>query len=270
MVRLLNHVIYIEEIAGLNFRVLEQAADSPNLKSLYAHFADEERRHANGLRRILHLHGGAIEPPGLGNALVLDQFDTIDPRSDADAALVAMSNPVFETFLDAGTIPFLQKHPALQSPAFDLFVEKICADEGAHLALNWLLSREIARSSSLKRGLRFLLNPNVYRGIVAVPWMSLDVYVLAYQLGFDFRTLLPAFGRLWRLHHRYPELGRFPLWWSYRMFVIAGVIATGTCIFLDRTGLLLGRFWGGITRITDHVAWTLFAHLPEKRGLPTR
>ncbi len=269
MERLLNHVIYIEEIAGLNFRILEQASDSEDLRSLYALFAEEERRHADGLRRVLALHDGKIEPPGLGNALVLDQFDTIDPQSDADAALVAVSNPVFETFLDAGTIPFLQNHPALQSPAFDAFVEKVCADEGAHLALNWIVSREIARSYAGWRGLRLLFNPNVYRGMLAVPWMSLDVYAIAYQLGFNFRSLLPAFGRLWRLHERYPELNSFPLWWAYRMFVIAGWVATWTCIGLDRAGLLFGGFWGGISRITDHLSWVLFSKLVTKRGIPT-
>lgn len=269
MIRLINHVIYIEEIAGLNFGVLRAASDSDDLRRLYELFADEERRHADGLRRILQLHGAPTEPPGLGNALVLDQFDTLDPRLDADAILVAVSNPVFETFLDAGTIPFLQAHPALAGPAFDAFVERVGRDEAAHLATNWIVTREMARQYRGLRGLRLLANPNVIRGTAAVPWMSLDVYSVARRLGFDFGSLLPAFGKLWRLHHRYPELTWFPLWWSFRSFVLCGAIATFTCIALDRVGLLLIGFWTRFTRLTDLAAWALFGkRLLARRGLP--
>jgi hypothetical protein len=268
MARLLNHVIWIEEIAGLNFRVLEHAAADDDLRVIYGLFADEERRHADGLRQLLALHGAATERPGLGNALVLDQFDTIDANSEADAILVAVSNPVFETFLDAGTIPFLQKHPALRGPAFDALVERINADEGAHLAANWLVTREMARRYPGVRGLRFLANPAVWRGMLGVPWMSLDVYSLAWRLGFRFESLLPAFWRLWRLHDRHPELGPFPLWWMYRWFTICGLIATYFCVTVSRAGLLGGWFWIRFTRVTDHVAWLAFGdRLLSKRSL---
>lgn len=270
MVRLLNQVIYIEEIAGLNFRFQEEASADPDLKRLYGLFADEERRHAEGLRKILAMHGHGLEGPGLGNALVLDQFDDLDPASEADQVLVAMSTPVFETFLDAGTIPFLQAHPALRGPAFDAFVERVGRDEAQHMALNWLVTRDAARRLGFLRGLKLLFNPAIYRGMLAVPWMSLDVYSLAHRLGYRFETLLPAFGRLWRLHRRYPELASFPLWWSYRLFTLCGAIATFVCVWQVRLGLMWGALWTTVTAVTDRLAWALFgARLLEKRGLPS-
>lgn len=269
MARLLNQTVYIEEIAGLNFRLLRDASVDPVLRELYDRFSDEERRHAEGLRRILALHGHPLTPPGLGTALVLDQFDTLDPTDPADVALVAVSTPVFETFLDAGTIPFLKAHPRLASPAFDAFVARVDADEGAHLALNWLVTREIAREYTGLRGLKLALEPNVYRGMLAVPWMSLDTYTPAHALGFDFRSLLPAFERLWRLHERHPELAGFALWGWYRVFVASGVIATVVADRLARAGWIVIRFWLGVTRVTDLVARGLFgAALLDRRGIP--
>ncbi len=266
MARLLNQTIWIEEIAGLNFRLLQRASDDPELAELYGHFADDERRHANGLRRVLELHGHPIERPGLGPALVLDQFDTLQPDDPADVALVAMSTPVFETFLDAGTIPFLAAHEALNSPAFTALVERIDRDEGAHLATNWLVTREMARRTGGLSGLKLLLNPNVWRGAVAVPFLSLETYSLAHALGFDFRSLLPAFGRLWRLHRRFPELLRSPLWWTYRLFVVCGSIATVVASGLSRAGVIVIGFWVWLTRVTDRLAWALFGpELLDKR-----
>jgi hypothetical protein len=258
MVRLVNQVIYIEEIAGLNFALLRDASADEDLRALYGYFADEERRHAEGLRRVLALHGGRLEGPGLGNALVLHQFDTLDPRSDADAVLVAVSTPVFETFLDAGTIPFLRDHPALKSPWFAELEKRIARDESAHLALNWILTRHTARTARPLAVLRYLLNPAMYRGILAIPFMCLDVYALAYRLGYDFRTLLPAFSRLWKLHRRYPELRAFPLWWIYRVFCACGTVAASTVLLLDRLGLVFGGFWTAVTRVTDVGARVLF------------
>lgn len=267
MVRLLNEVIYIEEIARLNFELLRDASDDAALSELYTLFADEERRHADGLRRILAAHGAEIQPPGMGNALVLDQFDTLDPR--VDGPLVAVSTPVFETFLDAGTIPFLRAHPSLAGPAFEDFVERVGQDETAHLAVNWILSRSAGRRFRGWRGLALLANPNVYRGMLAVPFMSLDVYSLAYTLGYDFRTMLPPFARLWRLHERYPELAWFPLWWPFRLFVVAGVLATVVCVALARVRLMGAWFWVGFTRVGRALARGLFgAALLRKRGLP--
>lgn len=269
MVRLLNHVIYIEEIAGMNFALLERAAQGDDVRELYARFADEERRHADGLRRLLRIHGAALERPGLGNALVLAQFDRLSPASAADAVLVAVSNPVFETFLDAGTIPFLRGHPALRSPAFDRFVELVCRDEAAHMALNWILSRQAARALTPLERARMALNPAIYRGILAIPFMSLDVYAVARTLGYRFATLLPPFGRLWRLHRRYPELSRFPMWWFFRLFVACGAIATTLVIALDRVGLLFIRLWSWVSRVTDVIAWVSFGEgLLARRGLP--
>lgn len=269
MVRLINQVIYIEEIAGLNFKILGDGSKDPDLRRLYHLFADEERRHADGLRRVLELHGHVLQPPGLGNALVLDQFDNLNPKSDADLALVCVSNPVFETFLDAGTIPFLQGHPALNSPAFDVLVDRLNRDEGAHLALGWLMTRQIARQHRGLKGLRILFNPAILRGIVAVPFMSLDVYSLAYRLGFNFESLLPAFGRLWGLHKRYPELWGMPMWWSYRLFVVCGWVATLACIGMHRAGVMFGRLWTTVTQVTDAVAWGLFGPtLLNRRALP--
>lgn len=269
VVRLLNEVTYIEEIAGLNFQLLADASADDDLKALYRFFADEERRHADGLRKVLALHGAPIRPPGLGNALVLDQFDSLDPTSDADAALVAVSNPVFETFLDAGTIPFLRHHPALQSPAFDEFVDRVCRDEAAHLALNWTMTRERARSLAGWKGMRLLLNPSIYRGMIAIPFMSLDVYALAYRAGYDFNTLVPPFKRLWRQHERFPELARYPLWWMFRAFVACGLAATTAALALHRLGLFFGGFWTTFTAGTDRLAWLLFGRaLLRRRGLP--
>ena len=102
----------------------------------------------------------------------------LDPRSDADVALMAVSTPVFETFLDAGTMPFLKTHPDVSGPAFDGFVERVDRDEAMHLATNWMMSREMARRYRGWRGLRLLLNPNILRGMSAIPWMSLDVYAV--------------------------------------------------------------------------------------------
>jgi hypothetical protein len=165
-------------------------------------------------------------------------------------------------------MPFLKGHPALSSPAFDALVERVDRDEGAHLALNWLVTREAARTHGGWRGLGLLLNPNVYRGMIAVPWMSLDTYTPAHALGYDFRTLLPAFGRLWRLHRKFPELGRLPLWGWYRVFVVGGVVATVVTSALARSGLLMIRFWVGVTLATDALASLLFgAGLLERRGL---
>ncbi len=267
MARLLNEVIYIEEIARLNFELLRDASDTPVLRELYQLFAEEERRHADGLRRILSGAGEGIRPPGLGNALVLDQFDELHP--DVDGPLVAISTPVFETFLDAGTIPFLQAHPDLKSAAFDAFVERVCADEAAHLALNWMVSRSVAQSFSGWRGLRLLDNPNLLRGTRAVPWMSLEVYALAHRLGYDFSTLLAPFSRLWRLGDRFPELRAFPLWWPIRLFVIAGVVATWTCMLLVRTRLMFAEVWVLVGRVAGVVSRLLFGDaLLIRRGLP--
>lgn len=274
MVRLLNHVIYIEEIAAGNFRLLGAAATDPELKRLYTLFEDEEHRHAEGLRRLLLAGGGWIEKPGLGNALILDQQRHLDPRSDADAILVTVSNPVFETFLDAGTVPFLREHRDLKSPAFDEFVARITRDEAAHLGLNWLLTRKMARERS---SFRHLLNPAIYRGMLAVPFMSLDVYALAQRLGYDFQTLIPSFKKLWKLHRKFPELRRFPMWRMFRLFVLCGIVATWVALFLVRAKILFVRFWTTFSRATDYLAWALFgddllkAHAlpPATRARPT-
>jgi hypothetical protein len=268
MARLLNQTVYVEEIAGLNFQLLARSTPDPVMQELYGLFADEERRHADGLRKVLSLHGHDIEPPGLGTALVLDQFDTLDPDDRSDAILVAVSTPVFETFLDAGTIPFLKDHPALSSPAFDSLVERIDGDEGAHLALNWLVSRQAARDHGGFRGLKLLLNPNVYRGMIAVPFMSLETYTLAHALGYDLRDLYPAFARLWRLHRKFPELNTFGLWGMYRLFVMSGAVATFVASSLSRAGVLVISFWTLFTRVTDHFAWWLFGPaLLVRRGI---
>jgi membrane-associated phospholipid phosphatase len=268
MVSLLSQIVYVEEIAGLNFRLLQAASADPILEELYRRFAEEERRHADGLRAVLALHGHAIEPPGLGSALVLNQFDGLDPGQEKDALLVAVSTPVFETFLDAGTIPFLRTHPALQGPAFDALIERIDRDESAHLAVNWMMTREAARQRPGWRGLGLLLNSHIYRGMIAVPFMSLDTYTLAHRLGYRFETLLPAFGRLWRLHRRYPELARFPLWMNYRLFVVCGAVATTTTAALARSGLLFIRLWVGVVWMTTRLSALLFGPgLLERRGL---
>jgi hypothetical protein len=239
------------------------------VQRLYERFAAEERRHADGLRRVLDAHGAELRFPGLGNSLVLDQFDALDPRNPADAILVAVANPVFETFLDAGTIPFLQRHPALASDGFDEFVKRVCRDESAHLALTWILTRDAARRARGAAGWKLLFNPSIYRGIVAIPFMALDVYSLAYRLGYDYRTLLVPFGRLFRLHHRYPELAGSPLWWLFRLFVVCGMSATLAALALQRVHLFFGPFWTTLTRVTDLGARALFGKdLLRRRGLP--
>lgn len=269
MVRLLNEIIYIEEIAGFNFALLRDATRDDDLRVCYQAFADEERRHADGLRHILALHGASIRSPGLGNTLVLEQFDSLDPDDVLDALLVLVSNPVFETFLDAGSIPFLKAHPALRSPAFDAFVAKVCRDEAAHMGLNWILTRARARGSSGLGSLRLLLNPSIYRGMIAVPFMSLDVYSLAYCLGYDYATLLPPFKKLWRLHRRFPELRTYPLWWLFRAFVLLGAGATYVSLALQKWRLFCGPVWPVLTRGTDGAARFLFgARVLRKRGLP--
>ncbi len=266
MVRLLNHVIYIEEIAARNFRFLRQAASDADVRELYRLFEDEEVRHAEALRRLLFAGGGKLERPGLGNALVLSQQRTLDPRSDADVALVTVSNPVFETFLDAGTIPFLQRHPLLAGPAFDELVARICKDEAAHIALNWFFSRRLARHSPR---LRHLLNPAILRGMLAIPFMSLDVYALAHRLGYDFSTLLPSFRKLWANHRRFPELARVPLWWMFRLFVVVGVLVTMIVLSLAKLRILGVRLWTSLARLTDYLAWAVFgSRLLERHGLP--
>ncbi|MBX3271201.1 MAG: phosphatase PAP2 family protein [Sandaracinaceae bacterium] len=269
LVRLINELIYVEEIAGMNFAILARASRSDDLATLYRLFAEEERRHADGLRRVLALHEAPLNPPGLGNSLVLDEFDALDPESVGDVYLIATANPVFETMLDAGTVPFLRTHPALASDWFEDFVKRITRDEAAHLAVNWMVIREAGERFGGLRGLRLLLNPSIFRGMIAVPFMSLDVYSLAHRLGYRFETLLPAFGKLWRLHRRYPELRAFPLWWVFRVFTAAGAVATMVTAGLVRAGLLFVRFWTAFTRATDLVARLAWGRgLLRRRGLP--
>lgn len=271
LVRLINELIYIEEIAGMNFAILARASDSEDLRRLYELFADEERRHADGLRKVLELHEAPLRPPGLGNSFVLDEFDTLDPESVGDVYLIATANPVFETMLDAGTVPFLRTHPALKSDWFEDFVYRITRDESAHLAVNWMVIREAGEKYAGLRGLRLLLNPSIFRGMIAVPFMSLDVYSLAHRMGYRFETLLPAFGKLWRLHRRYEQLRWFPLWWVFRSFTACGAIATLTTVFMVRTGLMFVRFWTWFTSLTDRLARVAFGRqLLDKRGLPAR
>jgi membrane-associated phospholipid phosphatase len=266
MVRLLNHVIYIEEIAARNFRFLKQAARDESVRRLYQLFEDEEVRHAEGLRRVLLAGGGKLERPGLGNGLVLAQQTELDPSSDADVVLVTLSNPVFETFLDAGTIPFLRAHPALRSAGFDALVSRIGRDEAAHIALNWFFSRKIGRSHA---HVRHLFNPSIARGMVAIPFMSLDVYALAHRLGYDFATLLPSFRKLWSNHKRFPELMRLPMWRVFRLFVLCGLVSTWVTLVLARLHLLFVRFWTTFSRLTDYLAWALFGRrLLEVHALP--
>jgi len=269
LVRLINELIYVEEIAGLNFELLAKGSQDDDLISLYTIFADEEQRHAEGLRRVLSLHGAPLRQPGLGNTLVLDEFDALDAQNDADVYLVAVANPVFETMLDAGTVPFLRTHPALKSEWFDELVRRLTRDEAAHLMLNWIVIREAAVRDRGWRGLRLLFNPSIYRGMMAIPFMSLDVYALAHRMGYDFQTLLPAFGKLWRLHRKYTELAGYPLWWVFRLFVVCGVVATLIADFLHRWGLIFIRFWTTFTHVTDRLAWVVFGkRLLRKRGLP--
>lgn len=270
LIRLVNELIYVEEIAGMNFAILARASKSEDLRTLYTLFAEEEKRHADGMRRVLALHEAPLRPPGLGNSLVLDEFDALDPDSDGDVFLIATANPVFETMLDAGTVPFLRTHPALRSEWFEDFVKRITRDEAAHMAVNWMVIREAAERYRGLRGLRLLLNPSILRGMVAVPFMSLDVYSLAHRMGYRFETLLPAFGKLWRLHRRYRELAGFPLWWVFRIFTAAGAIATFVTASLVRMGLLFVRFWTSFTSVTDLVARLAWgSYLLRKRGLPS-
>ena len=267
MVRLLNHVIYIEEIAARNFRFLRRAARDEDVRALYQAFEDEEARHAEGLRRLLLAGGGWLERPGLGNALVLDQQRHLDPESDADVVLVTVSNPVFETFLDAGTIPFLQAHPALRGPDFDRFVSRVTRDEAAHIALNWFFVREIGKRHA---HVRHLLNPAIARGMLAIPFMSLDVYALAHRLGYDFATLLPSFRKLWKNDERFPELRRLPLWLCFRLFVAIGMAVTYVVLGLVKLRVLVISLWTRVSRLTDYVAWGLFGErLLERQALPS-
>jgi membrane-associated phospholipid phosphatase len=266
MVRLLNHVIYIEEIAARNFRFLGRAARDEDVRALYEMFELEEARHAEGLRRLLIAGGGWLERPGLGNALVLDQQRHLDPASDADVVLVTVSNPVFETFLDAGTIPFLQAHPALRGPAFDRFVSRVTRDEAAHIALNWFFVREIGKRHA---HLRHLSNPAIARGMLAIPFMSLDVYALAHRLGYDFATLLPSFRKLWKNDERFPELRRLPLWLCFRLFVAIGLAVTYVVLGLVKLRILLVSVWTHVSRVTDWVAWAVFGErLLTRHALP--
>lgn len=267
MVRLLNHVIYIEEIAARNFRFLRKAARDEDVRALYQAFEDEEARHAEGLRRLLLAGGGWLERPGLGNALVLDQQRHLDPSCDADVVLVTVSNPVFETFLDAGTIPFLQAHPALRGPDFDRFVSRVTRDEAAHIALNWFFVREIGKRHA---HLRHLLNPAIARGMLAIPFMSLDVYALAHRLGYDFATLLPSFRKLWKNDERFPELRRLPLWLCFRLFVAIGMAVTYVVLGLVKLRILVISLWTRVSRVTDWVAWAVFGErLLDRHALPT-
>jgi len=271
LVRLLNEQIYVEEIAGLNFAILADAAGQEDMRRLYELFALEERRHADGIRRVLELHGAPLRPPGLGNSLVLDEFDALDADSIGDIYLIATATPVFETMLDAGTVPFLRDHPALESEWFSDFVKRVTRDEAAHMAVNWMIIREAGERFAWWRGLRLLLNPSLLRGVLAVPFMSLDVYSLAHRLGYRFESLLPSFGKLWRLHRRYTELRKFPLWWVFRLFVASGAVATIVTAGLVRAGLLFARFWTTFTSFTDVFARFIFGrHLLRKRGLPVR
>jgi len=267
MVRLLNHVIYIEEIAARNFRFLREAAQDDDVRELYRMFEEEEVRHAEGLRRVLFAGQGWLERPGLGNALVLDQQRHLDPRSDADVVLVTVSNPVFETFLDAGTIPFLRAHPDLKSPSFDVFVGRICRDEAAHIALNWFFAREMAKKTCLYR---HLCNPAIVRGMLAIPFMSLDVYALAHRLGYDFATLLPSFRKLWHNDKRYPELRRLPIWVCFKLFVLVGLLVTYVVLGMVKLGILLVSLWTRVSRLTDYFAWAVFGdRLLARHALPS-
>lgn len=271
MVRLLSHTVWIEEVAGLNFALLRDASDEPVLRELYGTFAVEERRHAEALRRLLAAHGHATAMPGLGTSLLLDQFDSLSADDEADVLLVATSTPVFETFLDAGTIPFLAAHPSLKSSLFDELVERIDRDEGAHLATNWLISAQAARTHGGARGLELLLNPNIGRGMLAVPWIGLETYSLAHALGFDFRQLYAAFRQLWRRPRKFPAMNTFALWQLFRLFTVSGVIATAGADLLARSGLIFIGFWTWTTSMGDRLAQVLFgAGLVHKRGLQQR
>ena len=84
-----------------------------------------------------------------------------------------------------------------------------------------------------------------------------------------FETLLPAFSKLGRHHRRYPELARFGLWYSYRLFVLCGTVATVVTVALDRARLLFSSFWVAVVQTTTWVSGMLFGHaLLRRRGLP--
>lgn len=267
MVALLSHTVWIEEIAGLNFQTLQQASEGP-LAEIYGLFAEEERRHADGLRRLLALHGAQVRPPGLGTGLVLDQFDTLNPEDPDDVALIVTATPVFETFLDAGTVPFLRQHESLAGPLVDALLDRIDADEGAHLAVNWLVGKHLARSTQGWSRWKMLLNPNIGRGMVAVPALGLETYSRAHALGFSFRSLLPSFARLGGLHRRTPEFATWPLWMVFRVFVLCGWIATLVTAWLADLGVLFIGVWLRFTAVTDRIGAGLFGPaLLERRGL---
>jgi hypothetical protein len=131
------------------------------------------------------------------------------------------------------------------------------------------LIRVLARQYGGMKGLGLLFNPSIFRGMLAIPWMSLDVYAVAHRLGFDFSSLLPAFERLWGLHKRMPELQHFYLWWVFRLFVASGWIATRVVLWMIDAGLMWTRVWTSVSRVTDWLAWALFgAALGRRRGLP--
>ena len=267
MVHFVSQVIYVEEIAGKGFDLLAAATTDEDLRTLYNRFGEDERRHAEGLRHLLHIHGEDVGPPGLGCALLLQQFDSLDPKSDSDAMLVAMSIPVFETFLDAGTIPFLRGHPALGGEAFEQLIRNICRDESSHLAVNWNVARSAAKTVKSMPfrswgGLRFLLNPAVIRGTITVPALSMDVYGYAYGLGFDFRALFGPFKRIFSLHRMYSEFAWFPSWFLFRVFAVCGMIATVVVLLLDRlVPFILRLITKILTGMLDRLA---LAYFPEK------
>lgn len=276
MVHFVSQVIYVEEIAGKGFDLLAEATKDEDLRALYERFGEDERRHADGLRHLLRVHGEELGPPGLGCALLMQQFDSLDPKSDSDAILVAMSIPVFETFLDAGTIPFLRGHPALAGKAFEQLIRNICRDESSHLAVNWNVARSAAQSIKaipLRAwgGLRFLLNPAVIRGTISVPALAMDVYGHAYMLGFDFRALFPPFRRIFSLHRVYSEFAWFPSWFLFRLFAVCGVIATVFVLILDRLVPFFVRLVTlVITGVTDRLALAFFVDTPiDSRHSPS-
>ena len=148
-------------------------------------------------------------------------------------------------------------------------MELVTRDEGAHLAVNWIVTREVARQHQGLSGLRFALNPNINRGMGAIPSMSMDIYAHAASLGFDFKTLFPPFRKLFLLHGRYPELRWFLPWQFFRVFCLYGAFAAWVCLTLQRFGLLDLRFWCFVSRAQKFVARKLFGpQLLARRGLP--
>lgn len=273
MVRFLNQVIYVEYLAAMNFEFLARATtDDPNLREVYERFGVEERQHAEGLRRLLRANGADLQPPGLGCALLLHQFDALDPMKDADALLVALAIPVFETFLDAGTIPFVKSHPAIASPGLEALIGHICRDESRHLAVNWAVSRAAVRAVRKRRlaGLRLICNPRAVIASIATPFLALDVYANANRLGFDFRKLMPSFRRLFHLHRGYPELARFPLWFGFRIWVACATVVTHVVIGLDWLAPRVLRWLAKtVTWTTDRISNLLFDDgLLVRGGLP--